>query len=48
MQDKEKGIGNIQVEIAEDAINQLITVSNSGCPHRLKRPRIGGNDHASG
>ena len=29
MQDKEKGIGNIQVEIAEDAINQLITVSNS-------------------
>ena len=29
LQDKENGIGNIQVEIAEDALKQLIAVSNS-------------------
>ena len=29
MQDKEKGIGNIKAEIEEDALKQLITVSNS-------------------
>ncbi|MFY9813284.1 MAG: replication-associated recombination protein A [Dehalococcoidales bacterium] len=29
MQDKDKGIGNIKAEIEEDALKQLITVSNS-------------------
>jgi len=29
LQDKEKGIGNIKVEIAENALKQLISVSNS-------------------
>ena len=29
LQDKEKGIGNIKAEIEDDALKQLITVSNS-------------------
>ena len=29
LQDKEKGLGNIKVEIEDDALKQLITVSNS-------------------